>query len=546
MIPAAATKVLLLGLDGATFSILDPLMERGVMPFLRGFAADAARAPLRTILPPLTPPGWTSLMTGKRPGEHGVFDFFQKETPESEYFHFANSQDIRSETIWSLASAGGQRVISLNFPLMFPAPAVNGCVVPGGWMPWRQLRLGCHPPGLFDRLKERPSFNARELALDMALEIKAIEGCAAEEYADWIALHTRREQRWFDILGYLMREEPSDLVGVVFDGVDKLQHLCWRFLDPACRPVEPSAWERETIERCESYFRQLDGIIAELVALAGPEALVVLASDHGFGPSSEVFYLNTWLEQQGYLTWASPNPEEAAEEPKVGFGQIMRHVNQLDWQQTVAYAATPSSQGINLVTRRPDGSIALSDDAYRRLREELAGRLREIRSPGSDRPLVTAVRLREEAFAGPYQALAPDLTLELDDGAAISILPAESVVRHRHEPKGNHRWDGIFLARGPGIRASARLNELSITDVAPLVLYGLDLPVPQDLSGRVPTALFEPAALERRPPRVGIGASPPPLAAGALSDDQRSAAGRLDAEGEQIVLERLRALGYVE
>ena len=61
---------------------------------------------------------------------------------------------------------------------MFPPPAVHGFVVPGGWMPWRQLRLGCHPPGLFDRLKTLPSFNPRELALDMALEEKTVEGCA--------------------------------------------------------------------------------------------------------------------------------------------------------------------------------------------------------------------------------------------------------------------------------------------------------------------------------------------------------------------------------
>src|SRR5438105_950816 len=158
------TKTLLLGLDGATFTILDPFMERGVMPFLRDFVARGVRASLRTVMPPLTPPAWTSLMTGKRPGQHGVFDFFQKESPESEYLRLSSSQDIHSPTIWSLASDGGQRVIALNFPLMFPPPTVDGCVVPGGWMPWRQLRLGCHPPGLFDRLKALPTFNARELA----------------------------------------------------------------------------------------------------------------------------------------------------------------------------------------------------------------------------------------------------------------------------------------------------------------------------------------------------------------------------------------------
>ncbi|MCC6936053.1 MAG: alkaline phosphatase family protein, partial [Thermomicrobiales bacterium] len=230
-------KTLLLGLDGATFTVLDPLIKRGKMPFLEKLIAEGVRSPLRSIVPALTPPAWTTVMTGKRPGKHGVFDFFQKEEPDSRYFQFASSHNVKSETIWSVASEHGLKVVSLNFPLMFPPPAVNGYIVPGGWMPWRQLRLGCYPPGLFDRLKSLPSFNPRELALDMTLEAKALEGCAAEEYADWIRLHSRREARWSEILRSIMADDDVDLVGVVFDGADKLQHLCWRFLDPAMRPA---------------------------------------------------------------------------------------------------------------------------------------------------------------------------------------------------------------------------------------------------------------------------------------------------------------------
>jgi predicted AlkP superfamily phosphohydrolase/phosphomutase len=298
------TKSLLIGLDGATFTILEPLIERGVMPFLRDFVAAGVRATLRSVIPPLTPPAWTSLMTGKRPGEHGVFDFFQKEEPDSRYFRFTASQDIRCPTIWSLASDGGLHANVLNFPLMFPAPAFNGCLVPGGWMPWRQLRLGCRPKGLFDRLKTLPTFNPRELSHDMALEEKALEGCASEEYIDWIALHTRRERRWTEILLFLMREEPAELTAVLFDGVDKLQHLCWRFLDPSLRRESPTLWEQEVTVACEHYFRELDGLIAEIVTCAGPDATVVFASDHGFGPTSDILYLNTWLEREGYLAWA--------------------------------------------------------------------------------------------------------------------------------------------------------------------------------------------------------------------------------------------------
>ncbi len=158
----------LIGLDGATFDVLDPYMESGVMPHLAELSARGTRAVLRSIMPPLTPPAWTSMVTGKHPGQHGIFDFFQKEEPGSVYFSFATSQEVRSATIWTLASEQDRRIISLNFPLLFPPPPVEGAVVPGGMMPWRQLRLGCHPPGLFDRLKELPAFNPREM-LDMEL-----------------------------------------------------------------------------------------------------------------------------------------------------------------------------------------------------------------------------------------------------------------------------------------------------------------------------------------------------------------------------------------
>ena len=521
------TPTLLLGLDGATFRVLDPYMERGVMPFLRDLTARGCRAPLRTIMPPLTPPAWTSLMTGKRPGRHGVLDFFQKESADSEYYAFATSQDIRSATIWSLASDHGRRVISLNFPMMFPAPAVDGAVVPGGWMPWRQLRLGCHPPGLFDRLKRLPSFDPRELALDMELEAKAIEGCPDDEYADWIRLHSRREERWFQVLRHLMTEdEPADLVAVMFDGVDKLQHLCWRFIDPACRPAAPSAWEQEMIDLCEAYFRRLDATLAGAAELAGDDATIVVASDHGFGPTWDLFHVNAWLEREGYLAYKDA-AASGRDEPRIGFAEMTRHVYELDWDRTVAYAATPTSQGINIV------------DSARRdaLRREIAAALREIRNPVTGQPLVRDVLTRDEAFRGPYRDLAPDLFLVLEDGAALSIVRSPTLWRRRPQPNGNHDWQGVFLACGPGIRAGARVDELSIVDVAPLVLYSLDVPLPDDLDGRLPAAVLVDGELQRRPPATAPAVPTPALAGAGVT---------YDAEDEATIVDRLRALGYVE
>ena len=531
-------QTLLIGLDGATFSILDPYMEAGVMPFLDELVRRGTRATLRSIMPPLTPPAWTSLVTGKHPGQHGVFDFFQKEEPGSIYFSFAGSQNVGTNTIWTLASHQQRRIISLNFPLMFPAPTVEGAVVPGGMMPWRQLRLGCHPPGLFDRLKTLPDFNAREM-LDMELEIKAIDGCPPEEWAEFVDLHIRREQRWFEVLRYLMDDEQADLIGVLFDGVDKLQHLFWRFIDPNLRPRQPSRWERDMITRCEQYFCSLDGLIGQIVALAEAEATVVLASDHGFGPTRDVFHVNSWLEQAGYLTWADGQNGGERSETDVGFAEMTRHVHAIDWSRTLAYAATPSSQGIHIVEHVPGTDKPLGGDARKKIAASLADGLRKLRRPSDDGLLIEEAWTREQAFAGPFEKLGPDLSLVLADGGTISILPSETIVARREEPRGHHRWEGMFLAAGPGIRTGAVVDDLSIVDVAPLVLHQLELGVPEDLAGRLPEEIFEPGELERRPLQR-IAASP------AAAQPAAPAEVQLEPEEQSALMDRLRALGYVE
>ncbi len=530
-------KVLFIGLDGATFTVLDPLMDRGIMPHLRSLIQRGTRGTLRSIIPPLTPPAWTSMMTGKRPGQHGVFDFFQKESRESEYFQFSNSQSIQSATIWSLASDAGKRIISLNFPLMFPPPEVAGSVVPGGWIPWKQLRLGCYPPGLFDRLKALPSFNAQELAFDMTLEAKAIEGCEENEYADWIRLHGRREERWFAILEYLMSNEPSDLVGIMFDGVDKLQHLCWRFLDPEYARDNPSDWEIEIIGLCEDYFRRLDQTIQHIVNLAGADATIVLGSDHGFGPTEDIFFVNSWLEKEGFLAWSDEWSTPAEDRPMVGFGQMTRHVYQMDWTKTRAYAATPSSQGIHIVSRKPDGTD-ISDEEYRAIRDEIIRRLMTVQNPRTGLPVVSRTWTKEEAFSGPFDEIAPDITLTLVNKMAISILRSESLFVRSPEPKGNHRWDGIFVAAGPEIQQGLTIDEISLIDIAPLLLYRLGIPVPDDISGRVPVEILNDGVLQSDPIRTVPAGSNPQV----VTDIDTE----IDEEAEAIILKRLRALGYVE
>jgi predicted AlkP superfamily phosphohydrolase/phosphomutase len=531
-------RTVLIGLDGATFTVLDPLMDEGVMPFLKSFVAKGVRARLLSTPNPLTPPAWTSLMTGRTPGHHGIFDFARvvrhEGIPRS---RMATSRDIRSETIWAIASRSGRSVTTLNFPLMYPPRPVNGSMVPG-FVRWRHLRRSLHPTDLYDTLAALPGFDAKELALDWELERKALQALPHGEYEDWIRLHLRRERQWMEILRHLMDTRPADLTAILFDGVDKLQHLCWRFLDPAAEPGAPGTWERTIRDLCLSYFAQLDAFLAEVVERAGPDARVFMASDHGFGPTTEIFYVNVWLHRQGHLQWAEgvgPSAEE-----KLNVDGHKDPSSLFDWSGTRACALTAGGSCIYIRGAEGPGTPGVVPADYAAFRQRLRDELLALRDPADGRPVVARVLTREEAFPGPQCEEAPDLTLVLRDGGSISVLNSDAVLKRRAETTGAHRPEGIFLASGPGLRAGATLDPPAIADVAATVLYSLGLPLPANLEGRLPTSAFEARFLKARPPREGEPTRTPQAF---LSEPEESGA---VAREEAQLRRRLRALGYIE
>jgi predicted AlkP superfamily phosphohydrolase/phosphomutase len=522
-------RCLLLGLDGATFSLLDPLMRDGVMPFLARFVASGVRGELQSVIPPLTPPAWASITTGRSPGHHGVFDFFAFESDDSRHVRMTNSSDVRCETLWSIVGRHGLRATVLNFPLTAPPRPISGCLVPG-WVLWRFLRRACFPRDLYDRLKGLPGFNPRELAMNLELEQKALGGCPPEEQEEWVRVHHRRERQWFEILTYLMRTEGHELAAVVFDGVDKLQHLFWHLLDPAGR----SGPDTGVRQLCLEYFRQLDGLIEDTVALAGEDANVFLVSDHGFGPSREIVYMNSWLAQQGLLKWAEVSSPEDSD--TFGLGLVGWMDKLVDWSATTAYARTPSSNGIHICVAGRRGPAGIAPDDYLAFRQRLREALLAFRDPKTGEAVITQVWTREEAFPGPLGQDAPDLTVRLRDQGFISTVRSDAALVTRPEPVGVHRPEGIFIGRGPAVAQGRQLAPLSALDITPIALHALGVPVPEDLEGRVPMEVFRREWWQAHPVMTGAPTEPPQIFPGPAPDSQ----------GEEQVLARLKALGYLE
>lgn len=535
-------KTVFIGLDGATFDLLDPLMDIDAMPFLKSFLDAGARAKLRTIVPPLTPPAWTSLLTGRSPGHHGVFDFFQLDGPGSKQIRLTTSRDVLCPTVAEIANQHQMKATVLNFPAQFPPRPIDGTVI-AGWMPWRQMRLGCHPKDLYDRLKEMPGFDPRQLMMDMAQEASATEGAEEVDFQEWAETHAVREENWLMVLRYLEETDPSPLTALLLDGPDKIQHLCWRFLDP--RNVDTlDAKELAIRESSIDYYRRLDSVLSEVSDLCGPDTTIVMASDHGFGDTTEVFHINSWLAQNGYLTWNETAFAAENSTGILGMHRLSKHTAWVDWSRTVAYAATPTSNGLHIVRADQNEGMGVTEEDYSDFREALIRDLLAFRDPITNGQIVVEAQTREEIFAGEAMDFAPDLTLTLRDGGMVSILPSEEMVKPREQPAGTHRPLGIFAARGPGILPGTILPELSILDVAPLLLYSLQLALPQALEGRVPLEIFDPEFRSRQKVKYAVaqeGDSPakPPVE----EDDSQIA---YDEEAEAAIASRLRALGYIE
>ena len=220
---------------------------------------------------------------------------------------------------------------------------------------------------------------------------------------------------------------------------------------------------------------------------------------------------------------------------------MTRHVNAVDWSRTLAYAATPSSQGIHIVEHVPGTDAPMPEDVRAKLSVELAAELLELRRPWDGRPAIDEVWTREQSFAGPFELLGPDISMILADAGTMSILPSQEILARRDPARGHHRWEGTFVAAGPGIRSGhhgrrAVARRRRAAAAAPARPAGAR----RRRRAGCRTAIFEDGELERRPPRmVPAAAAPADLAASAADL-------ALDPAEQAALMDRLQALGYVE
>ncbi|MCB8939318.1 MAG: alkaline phosphatase family protein [Ardenticatenaceae bacterium] len=527
-------KLLVIGLDGADWRVLQPAIDAGHLPVLAQLQREGSYGRLNSTIRPESSVAWSTFATGVNPGKHGVYGFVRHE-PQSYNFSLANSKHIALKRFWDYLGEAGQKTGLLNIPFTYPPQKVNGFLIGG------MLTPGAHVPFTFpSELQEKVLGRIRPFMFDAGDGEQTREAVVSRVFA-----YTKQQ---LELALWLLQEEAWDCFTVVFTGLDRLQHFAWGGEDHL------------------AHLQQLDKAIEQILAVLPADTMLFILSDHGFGGVANRFYINRWLQDEGYLTLRASNPLQvsagnwlswlrrvpllvnlkqrflpAAWGPTqlktAAFGQA------IDWPQTKVYYAPDGGLRINLRGREPDGIVAQAE--YDALRAELVNKLSQLRDSGLDQCSVAAVYLKEQLYNGPFAHLAPDLIVEPQRNNVASEqnyildgkLDAETAVSHTAHPyNGNHASQGIFLAWAPETIAPKRVADIDLQDIAPTILAALHSPIPAHMDGRVLNEIF----VSQKSPTPSY-----------FDDSFYETIAHMDADARAAddmtkVEERLRKLGYLD
>ena len=550
---SSKNKTVVFGIDGATLKCIRPMAAAGLLPNLARLMEEGCTGELQSTIHPITPQAWTTFLTGRNAGTHGVYDFTRRRKGTYE-LEFINASCREAESVLSILSREGKPVGAIAVPFTFPPERLeNGFMLSGLDSPTEDSRA-VSPPELYDELKEK--FGAYYIHKGSPV------GRKDDPELLWRDMKEEDENRT-QIGLHLMKERPCDLFMTVYNNVDRLQHNYYDLTTEAALEAGRIPENSYLVKAYVNADRHLGRILDSL----DEKTTVLIISDHGAGPIKKVFHLNSWLEKEGLLAIGSEGRKIAAVRGsremakrilprwmknfiKTRLGRMQEKIesfvflSRIDWSRTKAYGlGMYGNIHINLKGREPAGTVEPGVE-YEAVREKIIERLMAQRDPDTGEPVIERVWKREEVYTGPLTDVAPDLLIGWKDYAYYTSVNSDSgtgdiftdcgfIDSSDFKHLGTHRLAGTLIARGPHIRQGG-VDGARLLDMAPTMLYLAGLPVPEDMDGRILEEMFDPDHLERNPPRRG----------GMTREVGSEDFSYSDEESKEIE-ERLKGLGYL-
>lgn len=557
-------KTLLVGLDAACWEYLNPLLDAGRMPVLQRLMDTGISGTLHSTMPPWTPTAWASLVTGKNPGKHGIFDMTWRH-PGTYEFTPTNASVRAGTPFWQRLNESGLRVGLVNVPFTYPLQPLDGFAVAGFGTP-SSARDVTYPAELLPWIEQR--FGAYEPAVPMEF----LQSAPPLQILETEITHQDRQVR---IAAALAERHQVDILVINLMLTDHANHKM-----PYMDQVQ------------EAYFRA-DAHLGYLLGAFSPDN-VMLISDHGSSRLQGDFLLHAWLRDQGYTIQAANNSGERAAafnwllvqwlqkhhgwsgagEKLVrravcsGFFKLPAPMQASFWQRIEA--VFPFAREYVLCSRKPDyqRTLLFPGSAYagllyinlagreatgvvppkarQALAAEIAEKLRQVKEPETGRPLFSNIYTAEELYTGAAADYAPDLILDsYDVGWNIRTSRHESMPKALRNDYfveasngrdfGWHSRDGIFILSGQDFAVGRATRKGNLVDIPATLLHLYDIPIPDDYDGRIMQEVVTPE-LGQKPARYQTGDSA----------ESRPVNESFSAEEAEEVLQHLKALGYLD
>jgi len=466
------TRLLVIGIDGASWDIIKALSAKGRLPSLQRLIDEGGSGVLHSEEPMISPALWTTIATGQSRQAHGIDNFTFK--PAGSYALEGMDSRVRvAPALWEILGHYRKKVAVVKWNSAWPAEPVNGIFIADNAGKGNLGPQYVYPPEWSGRLG--------------AMELPRVSWFE-DNFSRWehrLLPKAYDEDRFTAgaAIEILKAEKPA-LLMLYFRNIDMVSHLFWKYRFPAGSQYsfQVSSAEQERYgDVIEKYYEFIDGL-AGMVAGAAEGYQIIIISDHGeaasYAPANVFIELNNLLRSLGRLVYLESDSRS------------------IDWSKTELFNLDDFHKDaggiyLNLKGRDPQGTILFKD--FESYRSQTIKTLSALKNEKGDK-LFKSVRANpakpKPMAAGPVDP--PDVLVvtnpEVLRGRTIlnqgRSIPIADVLWSYRDVSGDHAPEGVLIISGPGARRKAKLSA-SIYDLAPTILWLHDAPVGKDMPGKV-------------------------------------------------------------
>jgi len=416
-------RTVIIGLDGMPYRLIKDLSENGTMPNMRALIEEGISRQMESSIPEVSSVAWSSVITGKNPGEHGIFGFTDL-IPGTYSMFFPNFSNLKATPFWEREGSG--RSVIINVPSTYPARRLNGVLISGFVAP--NLQKATYPPSLVPELER----------MDYRLDVDSEK--AHESIDLFLKDLDRALQARISAYRYLWDKEDWRTFMLVFTGTDRLAHFLWDAYEDETHKYHPAFLD---------HLHQIDEVIGEIVSRMDENELLILLSDHGFERLEKDVYVNFILRKEGFLKLE-------------GDSENLKDVG----ADTKAFALDPGRIYLNVKGKYPRGSV--KPEEREAITQDIESLFESFQIEG--KKVVKSIYRKEEIFKGPFIEQAPDLVLVADTGFNLKAKIKAKKLYGKDIFTGKHsQADAFLLVKGVSISKEIIPEKLCVSDLVGII-----------------------------------------------------------------------------